>query len=64
MWECVCVNKFLHFALKRYFISKNVRFPDVRYIRGQFQKFVDSLYYSESEFCGGVITISFSKYFP
>jgi hypothetical protein len=25
---------------------------------------VDSPYYSESEFCGGAVTVSFSKYFP
>jgi hypothetical protein len=28
-----------------------------------FEKFVDSFYYSESEFCGGAVTVSFSKYF-
>jgi hypothetical protein len=32
------------------------------YIRGLFEKFVDSLYYSESELCGGAVTGSFSKY--
>jgi hypothetical protein len=25
-WECICVNKFFHFALKRYLISKTVRY--------------------------------------
>jgi hypothetical protein len=33
-------------------------------LRGPFEKFVDSLYYSESELCGGVVTVSFSKYLP
>jgi hypothetical protein len=34
------------------------------YVRGQFEKFVDSTYYSESELCGGAVTVSFSKYLP
>jgi hypothetical protein len=29
------------------------------YVRGPFEKFVDSLYYSESELCGGAVTVSF-----
>jgi hypothetical protein len=29
--------------------------------RGTFEKFVDSPYYSESELCGGAVTVSFSK---
>jgi hypothetical protein len=29
-----------------------------------FEKFVDSTYYSESELCGGAVTVSFSKYLP
>jgi hypothetical protein len=33
-------------------------------IRGPFAKFVDSPYYSDSEFCGGTLTVSFSKYLP
>jgi hypothetical protein len=32
------------------------------YIRGPFEKFVDSPYYSESELRGHAVTISFSKY--
>jgi hypothetical protein len=32
--------------------------------RGPFAKFVDSPYYSESELCGGVVTVSFLKYLP
>jgi hypothetical protein len=31
-------------------------------LRGLFEKFVDSPYYSESELCGGAVTVSFSKY--
>jgi hypothetical protein len=34
------------------------------YIRGTFEKFVDSPYYSESELLGGAMTVSFSKYLP
>jgi hypothetical protein len=37
---------------------------DVAIIREPFEKFVDSLYYSESELCGGAVTVSFSKYLP
>jgi hypothetical protein len=33
-------------------------------IRGSFAKFVDSPYYSESELCGGAVTVSISKYLP
>jgi hypothetical protein len=31
------------------------------HIRGPFEKFVDSPYFSESELCGGTVTVSFSK---
>jgi hypothetical protein len=37
------------------------RFQD---IRGPFENFVESPYYSESELCGGAVTVSFSKYLP
>jgi hypothetical protein len=30
--------------------------------RGTFEKFVDSICYSESELCAGAMTLSFSKY--
>jgi hypothetical protein len=33
-------------------------------IRWPFAKFVDSPYHSESELCGGAVTVSFSKYLP
>jgi hypothetical protein len=33
-------------------------------IRGTFAKFVDSPYYSESEFCGGTMTVSFFEVSP
>jgi hypothetical protein len=33
-------------------------------VREPFEKFVYSPYYSESELCGGVVTVSFSKYLP
>jgi hypothetical protein len=32
--------------------------------RRPFEKFVDSPYYSESELCGGAVTVFLSKYFP
>jgi hypothetical protein len=34
------------------------------HIRGPFSKFVDSPYYSESELCGGAVTVPFLKYLP
>jgi hypothetical protein len=33
-------------------------------LRGPFENFVHSPYYSELEICGGAVTISFSKYLP
>jgi hypothetical protein len=33
-------------------------------IRGQFESFVDSPYYSESELCGGAVTVSFFEVPP
>jgi hypothetical protein len=33
-----------------------------RYLSGPFVKFLDSPYYSKSELCGGVVTVSFLKY--
>jgi hypothetical protein len=33
-------------------------------LRGPFEKFVDLLYYSEPELCGGTAKVSFSKYLP
>jgi hypothetical protein len=34
------------------------------YVRGPFEKFVDSPCYSESELCVGAVTVFFSKYLP
>jgi hypothetical protein len=34
------------------------------YIQVPFEKFVDSPYYTESELCGGAVTVSFSKCLP
>jgi hypothetical protein len=34
------------------------------HVREPFAKFVDSPNYSESELCGGAVTVSFSKYLP
>jgi hypothetical protein len=38
--------------------------PNRHSIRGPSAKFVDSPYYSQSELCGGAVTVSFSKYLP
>jgi hypothetical protein len=40
-----------------------ITWQDLLYVRGPFEKFVDLLYFSESELCGGAVTVSFSKYF-
>jgi hypothetical protein len=37
---------------------------DVKMLRGPFERFMDSPYYSESELCGGAVTVCFSKYLP
>jgi hypothetical protein len=36
----------------------------VTYLRGPFERFVDSRYYYESTLCGDAVTVSFSKYLP
>jgi hypothetical protein len=36
--------------------------PEISQVRGPFEKFVDT--YSESELCGGAVTVYFSKYLP
>jgi hypothetical protein len=54
------------------FCTKRVMTPDlvqshsyqIFILRGPFEMFVDSPYHSESEFCGGAVTVSFSKYPP
>jgi hypothetical protein len=35
-----------------------------RQLRGPFSELVDSPYYTESELCGGAVTVSFLKYLP
>jgi hypothetical protein len=44
--------------------STALRLHKISQIRGSFEKFVDSPYYSEPEFFGGAVTVSFSKYLP
>jgi hypothetical protein len=38
--------------------------PNLRFVGGPFEKFVDSPYFSESELCEGAVTVSFPKYLP
>jgi hypothetical protein len=45
-------------------IWKNSKGSRTYKLRGPFEKFVDSTYYSESELYGGAVTVSFSKYLP
>jgi hypothetical protein len=57
-----------HFARKRGVRSFVNCFPSFCWlaprVRRPFAKFVESPYYFESEFCGGAVTVSFSKYHP
>jgi len=43
--------------------SHCISLRSLKYTRA-FEKSVDSPYYSESELCGGAVTVSFSKYLP
>jgi hypothetical protein len=43
--------------------KKTIRcFSTIEITRGPFENFVDSPYCSETELCGGAVTVSFSKY--
>jgi hypothetical protein len=60
-------NKILHLSASDwcfYFVYISATVSNQNNIRGSFEKFVDSPYYSKSELCGGVVTVSFSKYLP
>jgi hypothetical protein len=39
-------------------------FKCLTFVRGPYEKFVNSPYYSELELCGEAVTVSFSKYLP
>jgi hypothetical protein len=43
---------------------KRTLFMMAEQLGGPFEKFVDSPYYTETELCGGAVTVSFSKYLP
>jgi hypothetical protein len=43
-------------------VQKGSPKDNAQILRGPFEKFMDSTYYSESELCGGAVTVSFSKY--
>jgi hypothetical protein len=46
-------------------VKTQVRADDAhKKILGPFAEFVDSPSYSQSELCGGAVTVSFSKYLP
>jgi hypothetical protein len=56
-WSCNIREKDIKlFYIILFFVVFNIREP--------FAKFMDSPYYSESELCGGAVTVSFSKYLP
>jgi hypothetical protein len=57
---CWAVCRFTVFSKLKYFITLWL----FVLMWGPFTKFVDSAYYSKSEFCGGAVTVSFSKYLP
>jgi hypothetical protein len=52
-----------HDETRVYHLLPNLHLLIRRYIGGLFEKFMDSPY-SESELCGGAVTVSFSKYLP
>jgi len=54
--NCVVGDKKLYDIVVRKYLGKQSHI-----IRGPFDKFVDSPYYSESELCGGAVTVSFAK---
>jgi hypothetical protein len=55
---CVLTSKILAICRKSIPYSRNITLN----VRQPFENFVDSPYYSESEHCGGEMTVSFSKY--
>jgi hypothetical protein len=62
----VCSSKVrpLLICLYMEWVDKYIREYRYMFIPGPFAKFVDLHYYSESELCGGTMTVSFSKYLP
>jgi hypothetical protein len=57
-------QQFLNLTEFKYIASSLFISQTSHEIRRPFEKFVDSPYYSESEICGGAVTVSFSKYLP
>jgi hypothetical protein len=55
--KTLCMNLKLNFIK---FLKTGLSYKSV----GSFGKFADSPYYSESELCGGAVTVSFSTYLP
>jgi hypothetical protein len=56
-------NRLLQKLLSSCLRSRNLKSRMYK-VRGPFEKFVDSSHYSESQVCGGAVTVSFSKYLP
>jgi hypothetical protein len=52
------------FVRKEPEVKMHVKRDDMVYVRGPSEKFVDSPYYSESELCGGAVTVSFFEVPP
>jgi hypothetical protein len=63
---CVCKNSHISsfFSNRKFRLMVEGELSTPRRIGEPFQKFVDSSYYSESELCGGAVTVSFAKYLP
>jgi hypothetical protein len=56
-----CVHQFMRTSIGVE-IQINISLTSVSFLRGPFENFMESPYYSESELCGGAMTVSFLKY--
>jgi hypothetical protein len=56
------ITYYIPVAYRRYEVRTVAMFVVTVVLPGPFEKFVDSPYYPESEFCGGAVTVSFTKY--
>jgi hypothetical protein len=61
LYFCVCMCMFMWLT---WMFLQSCLFVSLFHIRGPFEKFVNSPYFSESELGGGAVTVSLSKYLP
>jgi hypothetical protein len=61
LWICIIlsnINNCINLETKENRLTQKIIWGRLIAIWGPFEKFVDSLYYSESELCGGAVTVS------